>query len=168
MLVPAGIGARGDVAGDTGLSCKATAAPLPWRSIPSSFPVEEVFVGPRPRCSSRPQALATSWAWGSCAGWGRPKGALARSRPTVRVLRTRLCPPSMGVRVMDTSWVARRGTSGGRKASATPPATQPPAPPAELPATPHSPIPEQAPDISATPSPPPTSFGFPPAAERAR
>ncbi|XP_068510763.1 rho GTPase-activating protein 44 isoform X1 [Anas acuta] len=74
---------------------------------------------------------------------------------------------SMGVRVMDTSWVARRGTSGGRKASATPPATQPPAPPAELPATPHSPIPEQAPDISATPSPPPTSFGFPPAAERA-
>uniref|UniRef100_A0A8B9SY23 Rho GTPase-activating protein 44 n=1 Tax=Anas platyrhynchos TaxID=8839 RepID=A0A8B9SY23_ANAPL len=73
----------------------------------------------------------------------------------------------MGVRVMDTSWVARRGTSGGRKASATPPATQPPAPPAELPATPHSPIPEQAPDISATPSPPPTSFGFPPAAERA-
>nr|XP_047931952.1 rho GTPase-activating protein 44 isoform X3 [Anser cygnoides] len=74
---------------------------------------------------------------------------------------------SMGVRVMDTSWVARRGTSGGRKASATPPATQPPAPPAELPGTPHSPIPEQAPDISATPSPPPTSFGFPPAAERA-
>nr|XP_047931951.1 rho GTPase-activating protein 44 isoform X2 [Anser cygnoides] len=73
----------------------------------------------------------------------------------------------MGVRVMDTSWVARRGTSGGRKASATPPATQPPAPPAELPGTPHSPIPEQAPDISATPSPPPTSFGFPPAAERA-
>ncbi|XP_035198465.1 rho GTPase-activating protein 44 isoform X2 [Oxyura jamaicensis] len=73
----------------------------------------------------------------------------------------------MGVRVMDTSWVARRGTSGGRKASATPPATQPPAPPTELPATPHSPIPEQAPDISATPSPPPTSFGFPPAAERA-
>ncbi|XP_066836123.1 rho GTPase-activating protein 44 isoform X2 [Anser cygnoides] len=74
---------------------------------------------------------------------------------------------SMGVRVMDTSWVARRGTSGGRKASATPPATQPPAPPAELPGTPHSPIPKQAPDISATPSPPPTSFGFPPAAERA-
>ncbi|XP_066836124.1 rho GTPase-activating protein 44 isoform X3 [Anser cygnoides] len=73
----------------------------------------------------------------------------------------------MGVRVMDTSWVARRGTSGGRKASATPPATQPPAPPAELPGTPHSPIPKQAPDISATPSPPPTSFGFPPAAERA-
>ncbi|XP_074778313.1 rho GTPase-activating protein 44 isoform X6 [Athene noctua] len=73
---------------------------------------------------------------------------------------------SMGVRVMDTSWVARRGTSVARKASSTPPAAQPPAPPAELPATPHSPIPEQSPDISAAPSPPPTSFGFPPGAER--
>ncbi|XP_052544246.1 rho GTPase-activating protein 44 isoform X6 [Tympanuchus pallidicinctus] len=74
---------------------------------------------------------------------------------------------SMGVRVMDTSWVARRGTSGARKTPATPPATQPPAPPAELPATPHSPIPEQAPDVSASPSSPASSFGFPPAAERA-
>ncbi|XP_030818232.1 rho GTPase-activating protein 44 [Camarhynchus parvulus] len=73
---------------------------------------------------------------------------------------------SMGVRVMDTSWVARRGTSAGRKAASAPPAAQPPAPPAELPPTPHSPIPEQSPEISATPSPPPTSFGFPPAAER--
>ncbi|OXB54509.1 hypothetical protein ASZ78_014779 [Callipepla squamata] len=73
----------------------------------------------------------------------------------------------MGVRVMDTSWVARRGTSGARKTPATPPATQPPAPPAELPATPHSPIPEQGPDVSASPSSPATSFGFPPAAERA-
>ncbi|XP_064007176.1 rho GTPase-activating protein 44 isoform X2 [Pogoniulus pusillus] len=72
----------------------------------------------------------------------------------------------MGVRVMDTSWVARRGTSAVRKASSTPPALHPPMPPADLPAAPHSPIPEQAPDISATPSPPPTSFGFPPAAER--
>ncbi|XP_042658646.1 rho GTPase-activating protein 44 isoform X2 [Tyto alba] len=72
----------------------------------------------------------------------------------------------MGVRVMDTSWVARRGTSAARKASSTPPAAQPPAPPAELPATPHSPIPEQSPDVAATPSPPPTSFGFPPGAER--
>ncbi|CAM9731127.1 unnamed protein product, partial [Bubo scandiacus] len=33
---------------------------------------------------------------------------------------------SMGVRVMDTSWVARRGTSVARKASSTPPAAQPP------------------------------------------
>ncbi|XP_056179841.1 rho GTPase-activating protein 44 isoform X2 [Falco biarmicus] len=72
----------------------------------------------------------------------------------------------MGVRVMDTSWVARRGTSVVRKASSTPPSAQPPAPPTELPAAPHSPIPEQSPDISATPSPPPTSFGFPPGAER--
>uniref|UniRef100_A0A8C3PZH3 Rho GTPase-activating protein 44 n=1 Tax=Chrysolophus pictus TaxID=9089 RepID=A0A8C3PZH3_CHRPC len=61
---------------------------------------------------------------------------------------------SMGVRVMDTSWVARKGTSGARKTPATPPATQPPAPPAELPATPHSPIPEQVPDVSASPSSP--------------
>ncbi|XP_033923649.1 rho GTPase-activating protein 44 [Melopsittacus undulatus] len=72
----------------------------------------------------------------------------------------------MGVRVMDTSWVARRGTSSARKAASTPPAAQPPAPPSELPPTPHSPIPEQALDTSATPSPPPTSFGFPPGAER--
>ncbi|XP_069728428.1 rho GTPase-activating protein 44 isoform X2 [Phaenicophaeus curvirostris] len=69
----------------------------------------------------------------------------------------------MGVRVMDTSWVARRGPSGARKASS--PAAQPPAPPTELPTTPHSPIPESV-DISATPSPPPTSFAFPPATER--
>ncbi|XP_068769791.1 rho GTPase-activating protein 44 isoform X8 [Struthio camelus] len=73
----------------------------------------------------------------------------------------------MGVRVMDTSWVARRGTSAGRKASSTPPGVQPPAPPAELAAAPQSPGPEQALDASATPSPPPTGFGFPPGAERA-
>ncbi|KAF7249032.1 Rho GTPase-activating protein 44 [Varanus komodoensis] len=73
----------------------------------------------------------------------------------------------MGVRVMDTSWVARRGTSVVRKASSTPPAMQPPAPPSDLAATPQSPIPEQSLDISATPSPTPTSFGFPPGAEQA-
>ncbi|KAM4762027.1 LOW QUALITY PROTEIN: rho GTPase-activating protein 44 [Cyanocitta cristata] len=44
----------------------------------------------------------------------------------------------LGVRVMDTSWVARRGTSAGRKATSAPPAAQPPAPPAELP--PHAPL----------------------------
>uniref|UniRef100_A0A8C0UQU4 Rho GTPase-activating protein 44 n=1 Tax=Cyanistes caeruleus TaxID=156563 RepID=A0A8C0UQU4_CYACU len=38
----------------------------------------------------------------------------------------------MGVRVMDTSWVARRGTSAGRKATSAPPAAQPPAPPADF------------------------------------
>nr|XP_005297681.1 rho GTPase-activating protein 44 isoform X11 [Chrysemys picta bellii] len=73
----------------------------------------------------------------------------------------------MGVRVMDTSWVARRGTTIVRKASSTPPAMQPPAPPSDLAATPQSPIPEQSLDISATPSPTPTSFGFQPGAERA-
>ncbi|ETE74156.1 Rho GTPase-activating protein 44, partial [Ophiophagus hannah] len=76
-------------------------------------------------------------------------------------------PTSMGVRVMDTSWVARRGPSIVRKASSTPPAMQPPAPPCELAAPPQSPIPEQSLDISATPSPTPASFGFPPGAERA-
>ncbi|KAH0629570.1 hypothetical protein JD844_011741 [Phrynosoma platyrhinos] len=72
----------------------------------------------------------------------------------------------MGVRVMDTSWVARRGTSIVRKASSTPPAMQPPAPPSDLAATPQSPIPEQSLDVSATPSPTPASFGFPPGVER--
>ncbi|XP_072846507.2 rho GTPase-activating protein 44 isoform X8 [Pogona vitticeps] len=73
----------------------------------------------------------------------------------------------MGVRVMDTSWVARRGTSIVRKASSTPPAMQPPAPPSDLPATPQSPIPEQSLDMSATPSPTPTSFSLPSGTERA-
>uniref|UniRef100_A0A8C8VKV0 Rho GTPase-activating protein 44 n=1 Tax=Pelusios castaneus TaxID=367368 RepID=A0A8C8VKV0_9SAUR len=72
----------------------------------------------------------------------------------------------MGVRVMDTSWVARRGTSIVRKTSSTPPAMQPPAPPSNLTATPQSPILEQSLDISATPSPTPASFGFQPGAER--
>ncbi|XP_068025783.1 rho GTPase-activating protein 44 isoform X2 [Melanerpes formicivorus] len=72
----------------------------------------------------------------------------------------------MGVRVMDTSWVARRGPAAVRKASSTPPALHPPPPPADLPAAPHSPIPEHSPDVSAAPSPPPTGLGFPPAAER--
>lgn len=112
----------------------ATPALLPWRFIPSSFPVEEASLG----------------------SWGVGAESLS------------LCPPSMGVRVMDTSWVSRRGTSAARKAASTPPAAQPPAPPSELPPAPHSPIPEQAPDTSATPSPPPTSFGFPPGAERTR
>uniref|UniRef100_G1LVK0 Rho GTPase-activating protein 44 n=1 Tax=Ailuropoda melanoleuca TaxID=9646 RepID=G1LVK0_AILME len=43
---------------------------------------------------------------------------------------------SMGVRVMDTSWVARRGSSAGRKASCAPPTMQPPAPPAKKAAPP--------------------------------
>ncbi|XP_060108560.1 rho GTPase-activating protein 44 isoform X7 [Heteronotia binoei] len=72
----------------------------------------------------------------------------------------------MGVRVMDTSWVTRRGTSIVRKASSTPPAMQPPAPPSDLAATPQSPIPEQSLDISATSFPTPTSFDLPPGGER--
>uniref|UniRef100_A0A3B5L158 Uncharacterized protein n=1 Tax=Xiphophorus couchianus TaxID=32473 RepID=A0A3B5L158_9TELE len=59
----------------------------------------------------------------------------------------------MGVRVMDTSWVSRRGPSSTRKTSSTPPNVHPSTPPAE------APIPEQPGDFYASPSPtpPPTS-----------
>ncbi|XP_036383409.1 rho GTPase-activating protein 44-like isoform X2 [Megalops cyprinoides] len=61
---------------------------------------------------------------------------------------------SMGVRVMDTSWVSRRGSSIARKTSSTPPSVQPPAPPAD------SLIPEQPGEQSASPSPtPPPASG---------
>lgn len=59
----------------------------------------------------------------------------------------------MGVRVMDTSWVARRGSSAGRKASCAPPSMQPPAPPSELAAPLPSPLPEQVPESPVTPAP---------------
>ncbi|XP_036383426.1 rho GTPase-activating protein 44-like isoform X4 [Megalops cyprinoides] len=60
----------------------------------------------------------------------------------------------MGVRVMDTSWVSRRGSSIARKTSSTPPSVQPPAPPAD------SLIPEQPGEQSASPSPtPPPASG---------
>ncbi|XP_056099363.1 rho GTPase-activating protein 44 [Rhinichthys klamathensis goyatoka] len=56
----------------------------------------------------------------------------------------------MGVRVMDTSWVSRRGSSSSRKSSSTPPSVQPLS---------DSLYPEQADDVSASPSqtPPPIS-----------
>ncbi|XP_006863573.1 PREDICTED: rho GTPase-activating protein 44 [Chrysochloris asiatica] len=73
---------------------------------------------------------------------------------------------SMGVRVMDTSWVARRGSSVGRKASCAPPSMQPPAPPAELAPPPPSPLSEQPPDSPAAPSLSPSSMGLQPCAER--
>ncbi|XP_067225672.1 rho GTPase-activating protein 44 isoform X3 [Chanodichthys erythropterus] len=59
----------------------------------------------------------------------------------------------MGVRVMDTSWVSRRGSSSSRKSSSTPPSVQPPMPPSD------SLNPEQAGDLSTSPSqtPPPIS-----------
>ncbi|XP_032354723.1 rho GTPase-activating protein 44 isoform X2 [Camelus ferus] len=72
----------------------------------------------------------------------------------------------MGVRVMDTSWVARRGSSAGRKASCAPPPTQPPAPPAELAAPLPSPLPEQPPDGPAPPALSPSGLGLQPGAER--
>ncbi|KAA0724846.1 Rho GTPase-activating protein 44 [Triplophysa tibetana] len=60
---------------------------------------------------------------------------------------------SMGVRVMDTSWVSRRGSSSSRKSSSTPPSVLPPAPPFD------SLNPEQPFDLSTSPSqtPPPIS-----------
>uniref|UniRef100_A0A8C4IHR9 Rho GTPase-activating protein 44 n=1 Tax=Dicentrarchus labrax TaxID=13489 RepID=A0A8C4IHR9_DICLA len=59
----------------------------------------------------------------------------------------------MGVRVMDTSWVSRRGSSSTRKSSSTPPSVHPPAPPTD------ALVPEQPGEFSASPSPtpPPTS-----------
>ncbi|XP_023562119.1 rho GTPase-activating protein 44 isoform X3 [Octodon degus] len=74
----------------------------------------------------------------------------------------------MGVRVMDTSWVARRGSSAGRKASCAPPSMQPPVPPAELAAPLPSPLPEQVPDSPAAavvPALSPAGGGLQPAAE---
>ncbi|XP_069338051.1 rho GTPase-activating protein 44 isoform X2 [Eulemur rufifrons] len=75
----------------------------------------------------------------------------------------------MGVRVMDTSWVARRGSSAGRKASCAPPSMQPPAPPAELaaplPSLP-SPLPEQPLDSPAPPALSPSGVGLQPGPER--
>uniref|UniRef100_A0A287A1R6 Rho GTPase-activating protein 44 n=1 Tax=Sus scrofa TaxID=9823 RepID=A0A287A1R6_PIG len=75
---------------------------------------------------------------------------------------------SMGVRVMDTSWVARRGSSAGRKASCAPPTMQPPAPPppAELAAPLPSPLPEQPPDGPPVPALSPSGLGLLPGAER--
>uniref|UniRef100_A0A8C4NZ39 Rho GTPase-activating protein 44 n=1 Tax=Dicentrarchus labrax TaxID=13489 RepID=A0A8C4NZ39_DICLA len=62
----------------------------------------------------------------------------------------------MGVRVMDTSWVSRRGSSSTRKSSSTPPSVHPPAPPTD------ALVPEQPGEFSASPSPtpPPTSNLF--------
>ncbi|XP_028674400.1 rho GTPase-activating protein 44 isoform X2 [Erpetoichthys calabaricus] len=59
---------------------------------------------------------------------------------------------SMGVRVMDTSWVSRRGSSLVRKTSSTPPSVQPPAPPTDPASLSQSFIPEQP---SPSPTPPP-------------
>uniref|UniRef100_A0A8C3WJ39 Rho GTPase-activating protein 44 n=1 Tax=Catagonus wagneri TaxID=51154 RepID=A0A8C3WJ39_9CETA len=72
----------------------------------------------------------------------------------------------MGVRVMDTSWVARRGSSAGRKASCAPPTMQPPAPPAELAAPLPSPLPELPADGPPAPALSPSGLGLPPGAER--
>ncbi|KAM6898686.1 rho GTPase-activating protein 44-like [Lycodopsis pacificus] len=60
---------------------------------------------------------------------------------------------SMGVRVMDTTWVSRRGSSSTRKTSSTPPSAHPPVPPTD------ALVPEQPGDFSASPSPtpPPTN-----------
>ncbi|XP_060060432.1 rho GTPase-activating protein 44 isoform X2 [Erinaceus europaeus] len=72
----------------------------------------------------------------------------------------------MGVRVMDTSWVARRGSSAGRKTACAPPNMQPPAPPAELAAPLSSPLPEQSPEGPAASMLSPSSLGLQPGVER--
>ncbi|XP_045925782.1 rho GTPase-activating protein 44-like [Micropterus dolomieu] len=60
---------------------------------------------------------------------------------------------SMGVRVMDTTWVSRRGSSSTRKCSSTPPSVHPPA------LSTDALLPEQPGEFAASPSPtpPPTS-----------
>ncbi|XP_059180906.1 rho GTPase-activating protein 44-like [Centropristis striata] len=60
---------------------------------------------------------------------------------------------SMGVRVMDTTWVSRRGSSSTRKSSSTPPSVHHSVPLAD------ALVPEQPGDFSASPSPtpPPTN-----------
>uniref|UniRef100_A0AAQ5XIH4 Rho GTPase-activating protein 44 n=1 Tax=Amphiprion ocellaris TaxID=80972 RepID=A0AAQ5XIH4_AMPOC len=58
----------------------------------------------------------------------------------------------MGVRVMDTSWVSRRGSSSTRKTSSTPPSVHPPVPHADA-----TLVPEQDFSASPSPTPPPTS-----------
>ncbi|XP_067100542.1 rho GTPase-activating protein 44-like isoform X4 [Osmerus mordax] len=61
---------------------------------------------------------------------------------------------SMGVRVMDTSWVSRRGSSSARKTSSTPPGMLPPTLPSDVL------LPEQPGDFSTSPSPtPPPASG---------
>ncbi|XP_051928006.1 rho GTPase-activating protein 44 isoform X4 [Hippocampus zosterae] len=60
---------------------------------------------------------------------------------------------SMGVRVMDTSWVSRRGSSSSRKTSSTPPSVRAPTPPSDA----LAPEPPGDPSGSPSPTPPPTS-----------
>ncbi|XP_077360051.1 rho GTPase-activating protein 44-like isoform X4 [Festucalex cinctus] len=60
---------------------------------------------------------------------------------------------SMGVRVMDTSWVSRRGSSSSRKSSSTPPNVRSSTPPTDAAA----PEPPGDPSGSPSPTPPPTS-----------
>ncbi|XP_053270446.1 LOW QUALITY PROTEIN: rho GTPase-activating protein 44-like [Pleuronectes platessa] len=60
---------------------------------------------------------------------------------------------SMGVRVMDTSWVSRRGSSSARKSASTPPGVLPPHPPTD----PLSPEHHGELCVSPAPTPPPTS-----------
>uniref|UniRef100_A0A3Q2YK13 Rho GTPase-activating protein 44 n=1 Tax=Hippocampus comes TaxID=109280 RepID=A0A3Q2YK13_HIPCM len=59
----------------------------------------------------------------------------------------------MGVRVMDTSWVSRRGSSSSRKTSSTPPSVRAPTPPSDA----LAPEPPGDPSGSPSPTPPPTN-----------
>ncbi|XP_049615514.1 rho GTPase-activating protein 44 isoform X7 [Syngnathus scovelli] len=60
---------------------------------------------------------------------------------------------SMGVRVMDTSWVSRRGSSSSRKTTSTPPSVRAPTPPTDA----LTPEPPGTPSGSPSPTPPPTN-----------
>nr|XP_012308497.1 rho GTPase-activating protein 44 [Aotus nancymaae] len=97
---------------------------------------------------------------------GKSKGSLSPVICHAWVSGVFVSLASMGVRVMDTSWVARRGSSAGRKASCAPPSMQPPAPPAELAAPLPSPLPEQPLDSPAAPALSPSGLGLQPGPER--
>ncbi|KAK6329257.1 hypothetical protein J4Q44_G00012350 [Coregonus suidteri] len=62
---------------------------------------------------------------------------------------------SMGVRVMDTSWVSRRGSSSARKSSSTPLGVQPPLPPSD------ALIPEQGEQLDINSNPKPCTLHLP-------
>ncbi|KAM9715745.1 LOW QUALITY PROTEIN: rho GTPase-activating protein 44-like [Menidia menidia] len=68
---------------------------------------------------------------------------------------------SMGVRVMDTSWVSRRGSSSSsrKSSSSTPPGAAPPTPPADAPPLPDQPGGGGTSAPPPSPTPPPTGNG---------
>lgn len=124
--------------------------PLPlWRSWDeirsgfSAFPLVRRRVG-------KPRALSSAHTTSRTQNRPRPPHPLALLSLSFDRLCICVLTCSMGVRVMDTSWVSRRGT---RKCSSTPPCVHPPTPPID------APLVEQPGEFSASPSltPPPSS-----------